>query len=111
MPRKPARSQAPAAALDFSTLVEAIRSVHDHSASVAKRAVNTSLTLRNWVIGAYIVEYQLHGADRAKYGEQIVEKLANELSQRGIPTCERPRLFGFILTRSKICGNGKIPRR
>jgi predicted nuclease of restriction endonuclease-like (RecB) superfamily len=96
MPRKPAKPQAPATALDFSTLVEAIRQVHDQSASVAKRAVNTSLTVRNWVIGAYIVEYQLHGADRAKYGEQIVEKLADELSQQGIPTCERPRLFGFI---------------
>ena len=83
MPRKPANPQAPAAALDFSTLVETIRLVHDHSATLAKRAVNLSLTLRNWVIGWYIREYEQGGSDRAAYGEVLLERLAERLDGIG----------------------------
>ena len=35
------------------------------------RAVNISLTLRNWLIGCYIAEYELNGEDRAAYGEKV----------------------------------------
>ena len=53
--------------LDFGTLVEAIRQVHENLAAQAGKAVNISLTLRNWMIGFYIAEYELRGADRASY--------------------------------------------
>ena len=96
MPRKPAKPKASQVTLDFTALVDSIRHAHDHSAAVVNRVVNTSLTLRNWVIGAYIVEYELHGEDRAKYGSRIVEKLAEALEQRKVPTCDRPRLFAYI---------------
>lgn len=96
MPRKPAKPKASQVTLDFAALVDSIRHAHDHSAAVVNRVVNTSLTLRNWVIGAYIVEYELHGEDRAKYGSRIVEKLAETLEQRKVPTCDRPRLFAYI---------------
>ncbi len=52
--------------MDFNALVSIIGQVHEHLASRASRAVNISLTLRNWLIGCYIAEYKLHGADRAK---------------------------------------------
>lgn len=29
---------------------------------------NQALVLRNWMVGAYIVEFEQNGADRAKYG-------------------------------------------
>jgi predicted nuclease of restriction endonuclease-like (RecB) superfamily len=45
----------------------------------AGRAVNISLTLRNWLIGCYIQEYELNGTDRATYGEQLLATLASEL--------------------------------
>ena len=96
MPRKPAKSQAPAAALDFSTLVEAIRQVHDHSAEIAKRAVNTSLTLRNWIIGAYIAEYELSGADRANYGDGLLRDLAARLADLRISNCNRRQLYRYL---------------
>jgi len=41
--------------------VDAIRQVHEHSAAAANRAVNTTLTLRNWAIGAYIRTYEQQG--------------------------------------------------
>ena len=35
--------------------------VHEELAAQAGRAVNLSLTLRNWLIGTYIAEYELSG--------------------------------------------------
>ena len=64
---------------DFSTLVERIASTHQMLVERAVRAVNASLTLRNWAIGAYIFEYEQQGADRAEYGEQLFERLSQSL--------------------------------
>jgi len=61
---------------DFEKLVGVIRRVHEEMAAQAGRAVNISLTLRNWMIGAYIAEYELSGADRASYGDALLSELA-----------------------------------
>lgn len=58
----------------------------------AAHAINLSLTVRNWLIGCYIVEYELHGEDRAQYGEQLLKKLAQRIGKRGLG--ER-RLYEF----------------
>jgi predicted nuclease of restriction endonuclease-like (RecB) superfamily len=42
------------------------------------------LTIRNWAIGCYIVEYEQEGRDRAKYGARILENLAKRLEIKGI---------------------------
>jgi len=94
--RKPAERKVPKSALSFAALVEAVRQVHEHSAAAAKRAVNTSLTLRNWLIGWYIIEYELRGADRAEYGEQVVDRLAEELKRHGVPASDRQRLYAYV---------------
>src|SRR3990167_4278272 len=69
--------------LTFSQLVSAIREADHYFASQANRAVNISLTLRNWVIGFYILEYEQNGADRAKYGQELLVKLSQELKKSG----------------------------
>jgi len=66
-------------AFDFGALVVAIRQAHERCAAQAGKAVNIALTLRNWVIGCYIREYEQNGADRALYGAQILDLLAREL--------------------------------
>ena len=96
MPRKPAKSKAEKATLDFTALVDAIRQVHDHSAAVVNRVVNTSLTLRNWVIGAYIQEYELHGEDRAGYGERLLDALAGRLGELQISNCNRRQFYRYL---------------
>ena len=53
-------------AQDFTALVGAVRRVHDECAARVSRTVNTTLTLRNWLIGSYIRDYEQHGADRAQ---------------------------------------------
>jgi len=72
------------AVLDFTALVDAIRQVHAHCAAEAKRAVNVSLTLRNWTIGWYVREYEQQGADRAKYGEALLDRVAERLGGCGL---------------------------
>ncbi|SHL08394.1 hypothetical protein [Fibrobacter sp. UWH4] len=52
----------------FEILAERVKDVHNATSSVAKGAVNQLLTIRNWAIGCYIVEYEQEGCDRAKYG-------------------------------------------
>jgi len=70
--------------LTFSTLADTIRRVDTELARQAVRAVNISLTLRNWLIGYYIAEYEQSGADRAKYGARLLEKLTLRLEQDGM---------------------------
>jgi len=68
---------------DFSALVAAIRQVDEQMAAQAARAVNISLTLRNWVIGCYIREYEQNGADRAQYGQDLLNRLSSRLEEEG----------------------------
>ena len=57
--------------INFTTLVDGIAQVNQHFQTQAVKAVNVSLTLRNWLIGCYIREYELKGSDRAAYGERL----------------------------------------
>ena len=47
-----------------------------------QRQVNTALTLRNWIIGYYIAEYEQSGKDRADYGKQLFKAIAGSLLKR-----------------------------
>jgi predicted nuclease of restriction endonuclease-like (RecB) superfamily len=78
--------------LTFEKLVGSIREVHEQMASHAGRAVNISLTLRNWVMGYYIREYEQKGTDRAQYGEGLLERLAVKLKQEGMDRVEAREL-------------------
>lgn len=81
--------------LGFAALVLAIQRVHEESAAAVSRVVNTTVTLRNWIIGAYIVEYEMRGADRAKYGEKLLDRLSERLTGNHVPSCERRRLYVY----------------
>ncbi len=74
----------PTERLNFASLVATIRQVHEKSAAVVNRAINTTLTLRNWAIGAYIREYEQKGADRATYGDALIDTLAQRLKGEGV---------------------------
>jgi len=83
-------------ALTFERLVTTIRQVHDELAAQAGRAVNISLTLRNWMIGFYIAEFELRGTDRAGYGDKLLSELANELRQHKVSNCNRRQLYDYL---------------
>jgi len=52
-------------ALNFESLVAEIEQTHQHFQQQAVKAVNMSLTIRNYLIGFYIVEFEQNGEDRA----------------------------------------------
>ena len=68
----------------FDSLVAAIARAHAALAAQASAAVNISLTLRNWLIGCHIQEYEQAGADRADYGTQLLDKVSARLAQAGM---------------------------
>lgn len=70
--------------LTFENLADAIASLDEKFAGFAKKAVNVSLTLRNWAIGFYIREYEQTGADRAQYGETLLDNLAERVQRSGM---------------------------
>lgn len=82
--------------LTFASLIGSIRHIHDELAAQASRAVNISLTLRNWLVGCYIAEYELRGADRAGYGDRLLSELANELGRLKISNCNRRQLYDYL---------------
>jgi len=79
---------------DFTALVDAVRRVHDECAFAVSRTVNTTLTLRNWLIGGYIRDYEQNGADRAQYGIHLLEKLSDSL-QGCLDRCYTGRYLGL----------------
>ena len=79
-------------ALSFEYLVTAIGQAHAELAAQASRAVNASLTLRNWLIGFHIAEYEQQGTDRALYGDKLIERLSYRLNQAGVSRAEAREL-------------------
>ena len=69
--------------MNFESLVGRINLIQDALQAQAAHAVNLSLTARNWLVGYYIVEFEQHGEDRAKYGEKLLSRLSENLNRRG----------------------------
>ena len=81
--------------LEFSGLVDKIQSVHHELRSSALRSVNTMLTIRNWLIGYYITNYEMQGADRAQYGERLMDSISLELQRLKVPRSAKRELQRF----------------
>lgn len=82
--------------LCYQSLVDGIQQLHTQLLAETTKAVNISLTVRNWSIGCYIAEYELHGADRANYGEALLANLAESLLPLGIKACGRRQLYRYL---------------
>lgn len=70
--------------MNFESLVGRINQVQDVLQSQAAHAINLALTARNWLVGYYIVEFEQHGEDRAKYGEKLLNRLSSEINRKGV---------------------------
>lgn len=69
--------------MDLEKLISHIQSLDSSLKQEANRAVNRILTIRNWLIGYYIVEYEQKGEDRAKYGDKLLENIAAAVNING----------------------------
>lgn len=70
--------------MNYDALVQSIVTLHREALGRAALAVNRALILRNWVIGAYLVEFEQEGADRAAYGAGLLARLSRDLRQHDV---------------------------
>lgn len=71
-------------AAGYGQLVTAISAINTQMVGRVATVANQALVLRNWIVGAYIVEYEQQGADRAKYGARLLATLAADLKAKGM---------------------------
>jgi len=84
--------------MQFQNLISFIDETHQTLQQSAVKAVNSHITLRNWLIGYYIVEFEQKGEDRAKYGTKLLKELANSLKIKGLSAPELSRCRQFFNT-------------
>ena len=48
------------------------------------------------MIGLYIAEFELHGADRATYGDKLLSELSDTLNGLQISNCNQRQLFRYV---------------
>ncbi len=78
--------------MKYRELVKAIAQIHAQAQTGAAAAVNRLLVLRNWIIGAQLIEFEQAGEDRASYGENLLPRLEADLTKRGLTGCSREML-------------------
>ncbi len=80
---------------DLQALISAIRKADKYLTIQAGKAVNVSLTIRNWLIGLYIAEFELSGLERASYGDNLLGTLSKKL-QGKISGTGRRQLYNYL---------------
>lgn len=68
----------------FDELTKIIRDTHDAAQTTAVKAINRMQTMRNWLYGYYIIEFEQHGKDRAEYGTQLLKRLEERVNRKGL---------------------------
>jgi predicted nuclease of restriction endonuclease-like (RecB) superfamily len=96
-----------ARAASYPGLVGGIGSLLDASRHTAARAVNSLMTATYWEIGRRIVEFEQGGKRRAGYGEELLKRLAVDLTEqfgRGFsaPSLHKFKQFYLVYPTSKI---------
>jgi predicted nuclease of restriction endonuclease-like (RecB) superfamily len=69
---------------NFEGLIDNVYQTHCLLQGNAAKAVNFNLTVRNWLVGWYIVEYEQNGEDRAQYGARLLDEMAKNIKAKGI---------------------------
>jgi len=67
---------------NYSRLIADLTSLIEQGHKAVVRYVNTALVATYWLMGRRIVEYEQKGKERAEYGEELLVRLADDLSSR-----------------------------
>ncbi len=88
--------------IDFNELVGNILSTDSGFRNHAVKSVDKLMTLRNWLIGAYIFEYEQNGADKAEYGSKLEENIAVKIDRKGLSARNLKLFKQFYITYPQI---------
>lgn len=96
--------------LSFDELSDSVKNLHSIAYSSTVKAINRFATIRKFLIGFYIVEYEQNGKDRATYGEKLLKKLEEKVKTKGLnetlfKNCRKfylnyPQVKDFLLQKS-----------
>lgn len=89
--------------MTFKNLISNISDIHNTLQIKALQSVSVNLTIRNYIIGHYIVEYEQNGNDRAEYGAKIIDNLADSLKHiKGLSSTNLKMIRQFYLAYPQI---------
>ena len=86
---------------EFGLLIKEVRGLVQSARQAVASTVNTLQVLTNFEIGRRIVEHEQGGAHRAAYGQELLKKLAGDLSAklgRGFSERNLEQMRRFYLT-------------
>ena len=67
--------------VDINSLCKNSIDLIHYSRNLAVRSINYVEIMTNFILGKWIVEEQQFGSDRAQYGDKVIEKLSEALTQ------------------------------
>ena len=79
MKHKPVATTRPAG---YDAMFNRVVQLIDDARRTSARTVNSIMTATYWLIGRHIVEFEQRGKTRAEYGEELLQRLAVDLSAR-----------------------------
>ena len=92
--------------MNYQQLLALFKETHLELQQRAARSVDTSLVIRNWLFGWYIVEFEQGGAERSElYGKGLINRLSKELKTlglKGISSTNLKQCRMFYLAYQKI---------
>ena len=69
---------------NFDQLIDNVYQAHNALQEDSRKMINRNLTIRNWLVGFYVVEYEQNGEDRAKYGDKLIDAISKSIKRKGL---------------------------
>jgi len=98
---------------EYDAMLNSVVSLIDDARRVSARTVNALMTATYWVIGRHIVEFEQHGKQRAEYGEELLQRLAHDLTTKfgrgfSYPNVNKFRQFYLVFSTANILSTPSI---
>jgi predicted nuclease of restriction endonuclease-like (RecB) superfamily len=79
--------------MNYSGLIKSITGATVRLQENVAAVANQALVIRNWLVGAWLVEFEQSGKDRAKYGQKLLDSVAADLAKKEIKGLSDPRVL------------------
>lgn len=84
--------------MKLQELSHIILDIHQQLQQQVVSAVNQGLTLRNWLVRYYVVEFEQNGMERASYRSGLLKALAQQIDAKGFSASDLSRYKQFYQT-------------
>jgi hypothetical protein len=100
---------------DLRALLSQISQLDGQLTAQAAKSIDRLLTIRNWLIGGYLFEYEQNGSDRANYGSKLEQTIAETLDRKGLSERNLKLFKQFYLaypqTMQTVSAQFKLPEK